>query len=71
MWSCDAGTHHFDECRADSETNRASTGCQLHYRGQVAASVLRQWSSPLYDLLRPGRPRSVSDERVAQLVKRS
>jgi putative transposase len=32
---------------------------------------LRHWIAGLYDELRPGRPRPISDERVAQLVRKT
>jgi putative transposase len=65
----DAGADHFAECGGKNQSQIAR---QLRLSnatvGKWRRRFLEQDVAGLHDELRPGRPRPISDERVAQLV---
>jgi len=68
----DSGTNCFAECGGkDEPTDCPAIGIDQRYRGQMAATLRGAGVAGLHDELRPGRPRPISDERVAQLVRKT
>ena len=66
------GEDDFAECfRQDERADCASTGLTNATVGKWRRRFLEQDVSGLHDELRPGRPRPISDDRVAQLVRKT
>jgi len=55
----------------DEPGDCAATGDEQGHGRPVAATLPRARGIGLYDELRPGRPRPISDQRVAQLVRKT
>jgi putative transposase len=68
----DSGADRFAErVGKDQPTNCPAVGTDQRDRGQMAATVRGAGVAGLHDELRPGRPRPISDERVARLVRKT
>jgi Homeodomain-like domain len=68
----DSGTNCFTECGGKDEPRGCpAIGVDQRHRGRMAATLRGAGVGGLHDELRPGRPRPISDERVAQLVRKT
>src|SRR5713101_7712758 len=68
----DSGADRFAERGGKDEPRNCPTiGTDQRDRGQMAATVRGGGVAGLHDELRPGRPRPISDERVARLVRKT
>src|SRR4029077_9162724 len=68
----DAGADHSAECVGKNQSaDRPPAQAQQRHRGKWRRRFLEQDVAGLHDELRPGRPRPISDERVAQLVRKT
>jgi hypothetical protein len=66
------GQNYFVECfRQDQPANCTPVGVDERHGRQVATAIYGTGRFRLHDELRPGRPRPISDERVAQLVRKT